>query len=385
MDKKTLLFALLRYAVFDEGNADALRAELSVARLEALYPLCKHHDLAHLLSHAVNKLGFTGEDKVFALLEKEQLLAIYRVEQLRYTLAEISAILETAQIPHMPLKGSVLRDYYPEPWMRTSCDVDMLVKEEMLDAAVAALVEKTYTVVSPRGYHDISLSSPLGIHLELHFHAGLAAPAFDGVLAHVWDYAVRDGEGYSYRMTEEFFFFHQIAHAARHFMSGGCGVRPFLDAVFLYRRVGEMDSEVLHALLEEAGLLSFYENYLALSRAWFGDGEHTDVTREMENYLLGAGVYGSSQNFLALEQAKSGGRVRYALQRIFMPYDKLKTIYPRLERAPYLLPFYEVHRWFTVLFSRRAKSAIKELRTNASIKEEESKRVYALYKTLGLK
>ena len=30
------------------------------------------------------------------------------------------AVLEEAKIPYIPLKGTVLRDYYPEAWMRTS-------------------------------------------------------------------------------------------------------------------------------------------------------------------------------------------------------------------------------------------------------------------------
>lgn len=385
MDKKTLLFALLRYAVFGTGDADALRAELSEGRIRALYIVAKPYDMGHLLAYAVQKLAFTGEDPVFAALEKDLMFAACRVEQFRYTLDEIGAAFTEAKIPYMPLKGSVLRDYYPEPWMRTSCDVDVLVKEETLDAAVAVLVEKGYTVTAPRAYHDISLHSPMGVHLELHFHIGLAEPAFDGVTARVWDYVIREGEGYAYRMTEEFFFFHQIAHAARHFLSGGCGARPFLDAVFLCRRVDKMNSDILGALLAEAGLFTFYENYVALSRAWFGDGEHTEVTREMENYLLGASIYGSSHNRIAIEHVQAGGHIKYALQRIFMPYKKLKTLYPRLEKAPYLLPFYEVRRWLTILFSRRAKNAVKEFRMSASIKEEESGRVYALCQTLGLK
>ena len=38
--------------------------------------------------------------------------------------------LEKAQIPFVPLKGSVIRKYYPEAWMRTSSDIDVLVHKE---------------------------------------------------------------------------------------------------------------------------------------------------------------------------------------------------------------------------------------------------------------
>ena len=38
--------------------------------------------------------------------------------------------IKKVQIPFLPLKGSVIRQYYPEPWMRTSCDIDILVDFE---------------------------------------------------------------------------------------------------------------------------------------------------------------------------------------------------------------------------------------------------------------
>ncbi|MBO4954226.1 MAG: nucleotidyltransferase family protein, partial [Clostridia bacterium] len=36
-------------------------------------------------------------------------------------------------IDFMPLKGAVIRQYYPEPWMRTSCDIDIHVKKDRLE------------------------------------------------------------------------------------------------------------------------------------------------------------------------------------------------------------------------------------------------------------
>lgn len=384
MDKKTLLFALLRYAVFGTGDADALRAELSEGRIRALYAIAKPHDMGHLLAYAVQKLAFTGEDPVFAALEKELLLAAYRVEQLRYTLDEIGAAFTEAKIPYMPLKGSVLRDYYPEPWMRTSCDVDVLVKEEQLSEAIEALKAKGYTVDDHEIYHDVSMHSAAGVHLELHFHLGVLMPAIDAVLAPVWDHAVRVGEGYLYHMTDEFFLFHQIAHAARHFKIGGCGIRPFLDAAILYSRTVQPDMETVQKWLCEAELTAFYENFEALVRAWFLGEAHTDVTRQMEHFLLVGGVYGNIRNRITVDQAQTGGRFAYAMKRIFLPMRMLKKKYPVLNKAPILYPFCQIHRCFRIIFTKRTGVAIKELKTNASIKEETSQSYLALFDTLGL-
>ena len=383
MDKSTLFFALLRYAVFDEGDVGALRAQLTAPRLGVLYTLAKQHDLAQLLAYAVQKLGFTGEDPVFATLEKELMLAFYRVEQLRFALNEIGAALGEASIAYMPLKGSVLRAFYPEGWMRTSCDVDVLVRKDALDDAIAALQKRGYTVEDHEIYHDVSMYSPSGVHLELHFHLGVIIPSYDAVLARVWDHAVCE-DGCLYRMTDEFFFFHQIAHAARHFKMGGCGIRPALDVYLLSRTRDKLDGAALDALLKEAELVPFYENFIALSEVWFGEGTHNDTTCAMEHFLLEGGVYGSEKNRITVDQAKNGGRFSYALGRIFMPFRLLKKKYPILNKAPILYPFCQIHRYFRILFRGRTGVAVAELKANATIKEETSQGYLELFHTLGM-
>lgn len=47
-----------------------------------------------------------------------------------------------AGISYMPLKGSLIRDWYPEPWMHTCTDMEILVKKEDIECATAILCEK---------------------------------------------------------------------------------------------------------------------------------------------------------------------------------------------------------------------------------------------------
>lgn len=84
-------------------------------------------------------------------------------------LQKIEAALNEKQIPYIPLKGSVLRHLYPAPEMRTSCDIDVLVHEEDLEAAVAAIENATDFTMRKRNYHDISMVNQ-SVHLELHFN-----------------------------------------------------------------------------------------------------------------------------------------------------------------------------------------------------------------------
>lgn len=57
---------------------------------------------------------------------------VYCYKRMNYEYEQVCDALEKAEIPFIPLKGVVIREYYPEPWMRTSCDIDILVREKNL-------------------------------------------------------------------------------------------------------------------------------------------------------------------------------------------------------------------------------------------------------------
>ena len=115
---------------------------------------------------------------------------LYRYLLFNYEYMRLCDTLETAKIDHLPLKGSIIREYYPESWMRTSCDIDILVHEQDLDRAVQTLCETLgYHTEGEREYHDISLFSPSGIHLELHFNILENTERIDGLLSRVWEFS----------------------------------------------------------------------------------------------------------------------------------------------------------------------------------------------------
>ena len=52
---------------------------------------------------------------------------------------------------------------------------------------------------------------------------------------------------------------------------------------------------------------------------WFGNAAHDEATRRLERYILYGGVYGTVDNRMSVRQAKSGGKLRYAWSRIWLP------------------------------------------------------------------
>lgn len=372
---------LIAYEVCGK-SIDKSQYTLTDEELAKLYKLSKSHDLAHLVGDALIKNNLIEDGEVKAKFQKQIMLAVYRYEKINYELGRLRETLNEAKIPFIPLKGSVLRRYYPEPWMRTSCDIDVLVHEEAVDQAAQSIVEKLGYAYEKKQYHDISLMSDGGVHLELHHSIKENKANIDALLSECWDYAA-PSDDYECCFTNEFFFFHQIAHASYHFLHGGCGVRPILDLYLLQRKM-PFDSTVLDEMLERSGIKKFFDAAKALSEVWFGNAEHTEITRQMEEYILRGGVYGTNTNRVAVQQQKKGGKVRYALSKIFIPYDVIKFHYPILQNHKWLTPIMEVRRWGKLIFCGHLKRTVNELKYNSTISDDAAAEAKTLLKNVGL-
>jgi len=144
MDKELmhLLFALLRFEIDKIAISELDKKRITSGVVSNLYVISKKHDVAHLIADALERNGIlTNSLPIKKRFLQERSMAIYRYEQQQYEVDRIQDTFEKAKIPFLLLKGSVMRQYYPEPWMRTSCDIDILVKPEDLECATNVLRE----------------------------------------------------------------------------------------------------------------------------------------------------------------------------------------------------------------------------------------------------
>ena len=378
------LFQLLRYALKD--GAEKLKIDIDKESWDNIYKISKVHDLAHLIGYALKKLDIKIDEDLQKAFEKNMNMAIFRYAKSSCDLESTSSILENAQIPFIPLKGSVLRKNYPQPWMRTSCDIDILIHQEDVEKAINTLIDNNFLRQKDTTTYDYQLSSPSGIHLELHFSLKQDAVMLkaQNILENVWDKChVQIGKGYERCMSDEMFYFYHIAHMARHFMGGGCGIRPFLDLWILDNLTG-VDIDKRDALLEKGNLLKFTNACRKLSRVWFESDEHNDVSKRMEQYVLSGGVYGSSENRISVQQPKKGGRFKYLMSRIFLSYKALKNCYPVLEKHPWLMPIMQVCRWFRLIFGGHFGRVKNDIKYNNSILLEDAQSIKKFLNEIGL-
>ena len=385
MTTESVVFALLRTAVCEEVLSEEVVAACTPEMLSGVYSLAAKHDLAHLVGHALEKTNISqcmGLEK--SKVAKNQ--AIYRYMRQDYEYGRICSALEKEQIPFIPLKGAVLRGLYPEPWMRTSCDLDILVHLEDVAKGADALEKQLSYKKGERGTHDVALQTPGGICIELHFdlvEEGRANFAKD-VLCEIWQAAVlRSGWNSQYDLSDAYLYFYHIAHMAKHFEVGGCGIRSLIDLWLLENKMMG-DTVQRNLLLEKAGLLSFALAVSKLSRVWIDREDHDQLSCRLEKFILEGGTLGSASNRVALNQKAKGGRVAYLLSRIIIPYEKLKRYYPILEKYPCLSPIMQVRRWFMLLRPHVARMAKRELETNMKLTQQDAKDIGQLLEDIGI-
>ena len=365
---QNLFIEILRCELNEEKLNNSVKCQLTTDIISALFSLSKRHDLAHIVSSCLYKNGLLTDGEMLAKFSKEEITSVYRCEQIKFAYSQICDILNKNSIAYIPLKGSVIRPYYPKENMRTSCDIDILIKEEMLSFAINAFSEEGFRV-GEKNYHDISLYSKNNVHLELHFNILENNSSIDAILKDAWQYSSHIHDN-CYEFSKEFFIFHIFAHMSYHFLSGGCGVRSLMDIWIMKHKMGMVPNQA-KKLLEKAGIYQFAIEIENLAEACFSAKPMDNFTNILLSYIVNGGVYGTSKNRIKLTNANSNNTFVYTLKRLFPPYYKMIAHYPKLKKIPVLLPFYWVARLTKRVFSSKSTRALNELKAVSNMPQNE--------------
>ncbi len=148
---------------------------------EALLDEAERHGLGPLVLDALRASDLLPAP-LAARAARELAVARLRTARLEADLAAALRALAAAELPAVALKGPLLaRRLYPEPALRLSSDLDLLVTPAALERAVAALVAAGWHEPAVpvqrhlrRHFAHLHLERPGGPLLELHFHIDAA-------------------------------------------------------------------------------------------------------------------------------------------------------------------------------------------------------------------
>lgn len=348
--------------------------------LNKIYSFSKKHDIAHIVAYGLkinnalpkNDIGQKFSDAIYK--------AFFRYKQTSNTCSLIFGILESEGIDYLPLKGTVIREFYPEPWMRTSSDVDILIRKEDIDRTIEVITKQTDFKSELPSPYDVSLfSEKLHQHVELHFYLlddryeHMQKPVLD-----VWDFALKkDSNKCLYFLPDEYFLYFHYAHMAKHFKFMGFGIRLVLDTYIIKSNIS---FNYKSSKLFEIGKLFTFANAIDnLSNIWFGEQKSDTEYDDLSDYILESGIYGTTENKV---NNINTSKLNYLLMRIFMPYNKMVFSYPLLRKHKILLPFCWLLRFFKIFRKGKTKSSLNEIKINFlndEIKKEQIKQMLEKY------
>ena len=382
VEEQKILITLISNAIVDSKLPD----DFELGDMDPLYTLAKKHDIAHLAAYAIKKNHLidssTQETEAWKKFEKQYDLSQYRVIYLDVEYNRMMQVFEMAAIDYLPLKGTVIRPLYPEPWMRVSADIDILVHADEMEKAEKLLAEELqYQVTGKRGGHHDHVTTPRGFNIDLHFVLNERELPSADILTNIWEYAYPATiNSHEFKMPDEYFYLYFMMHNSIHFISGGCGIKPVLDTWILNNRI-PFDKQKRKELLTKGCLEKFAHQMEALAEKWLS-GKDIGVDKDFEQYILDGGVYGGGQ-WVEAAQAKTGGNtLLYYLRRTFPSYKFLHQRYPEM-KSNSQLPLYWGKRIFDALSKDKKERTKFELQT-AWKNNMKSRKMAELFERLGL-
>lgn len=387
-----MLVTLLRASICGGEIDDITKNNLTEENLTELYKLSKKHDVSHIIADVLYKRKLMPDYEISAEYKNYLMVALIRYQQITYELARMCDLFEKNKIPHIPLKGAYIRQYYPEPWLRTSCDIDILVKPDNLEQAEFLLVNELGYKKDRNGSHDIAFYSDGGLHIELHFKltetdnnkSGKARRWNGKELENIWDSChLVENKKYHYAMSDDMFYLYHIIHMANHIEEGGCGIRPFVD-LWILDNVVPGDTAERKRKIESANLTDFYDIVQSLTKFWFKQEICYEKANVLASFVINGGVYGNLENRILSYTKIKGGKVKYFIHRLFPSYHSLKHRFPVLKTHKWLLPICYAIRAFDFVFIKKTRKPSTEFKVSNKISTEMYEEVSKLFDDMGL-
>ena len=364
--EKILLLNLLK----DYCNNNSQKYDLKTVDLDSLLKLSNEQSLSSIVfTNLKRQLPINNASFKFrrAFLT-DVFLSVNRADMLN----EFTGYMEKRKIPFICMKGSVFREYYPIPSVRSMGDVDIIIRpedKEAVDDIFTDLMHFSRYVDN----HSVWTYYLKDFQFEVHNHMFYEELANDfdyiGYFDHIFEYVHHDQvfgiqSDCLYVPDENYHFLYLMTHTAKHIINNGSGFRAYLDMVMFTRNNDHLDWEWLQKELEKMKLLQFTETCFALCEKWFDVKmplSHKELDenfyKEITDKTFNDGIFGlgnsANEGAHAAKEIKRDDKgywftaIRLTVHLLFPPYrDMILTPwYSFLRGRPCLLPVAWIYRW----------------------------------------
>ena len=336
--------------------------------------LSKKHSLTALFYKAVKDTKVDIKEEYLKVLEQCYFSNVQKHVLFDKERKELFEYCNNNRIPYLPLKGIILKHYYPDPYTREFADNDIWFARDKDESIKKFFVERGYEVeLYRKSNHDVYLKKPclnFEMHRDLFGETGDNEKIVNYFSKHFKVRVIAPLSLELYFMLDDFYVYY-TAHSYKHFHIAGCGLRTLIDFYLFLKKNEEnelLNFKYINKQLEKMDLVDFSEQISTLAIKVFDEKELDEKELETLLFISSSGTYGTLENRVN-KGVKEKGKTRYFFSRIFPPYRFYKSAYPWAYKVPILIPIAWLCRLFRILF-KNPKRATSELKMISKSKEE---------------
>lgn len=351
--------------------------------MRAVFALGYNHKMLQTVYEKAYNSGIISEtDSDFKIWKNQYIL--YKTRDTRQQIAkdEIIDVLTENGIRVMPLKGLLIKDLYPNTYLRQMTDLDILIDAENKSKTKSLLKSIGYKEFEGGKKHFSMVKKP-AINLEIHLK--IFENDWNECFSDVWENAEEKSKNL-YIMSKEDLILHNIMHSAEHLLSAGIGIRAITDLYVLKKAYPEvLISENFLSKLDNYGLTDFFNVINNICQVWFEGKDDSSLNKMAEKFLLLSNNFGTNKD-VAVQYASDiadseDSRFMIFLKLFFPSYKNMCKRFKILESIKILLPVFWLVRIVRIPFMSGTMAVVKRL---AKIDSEKIKERNELLKSFGL-
>lgn len=342
---------------------------------QEIYNLGNIHDVSGIIAYEIKLLPeeYRPVGNLNSCFNQSLGLTIQNTEQRQAVKEKINGLLDSLETDRIFVKGSVIRQYYPVPELRTSGDIDIIVRPDEYERITDKLSDYSQSV--DKGYYTTTLYFD-NIKIELHRDADV----FGNYFENIFDLCRKNG--HLYELSDSSHLLYTICHLLKHLSYKGAGIRMLMDIDAIIRNMNGFDYNSFISLCSAAGIEHSSKILLELCRQWLDTpvGADFDIDERIislfEKIMLDGGSFGDEINnlggyyltsSLSSDNNISTAKLKALIRLAFPKPDEVRTKYDYSVKHKFLLPFAYLNRAFDAVFRRKSLTTVNQIIGSDSI------------------
>lgn len=336
------------------------KEKLDKMDLSGVFAVAKAHTLTAIAAYALSSGGVANP----AFME-EKYKAIRKNITFDAERRNVLAELEKEGIWYCPLKGCIIKDWYPEIGMRQMADNDILVDGSKMSEVREIMERLEFNTKSFGNSHqDVYEKEPV---YNFEIHSCLVEPRHGDA---IYDYYLKikdkllkdEDNNFCYHFLNEDFYIYFISHEYKHFSGAGTGLRSLVDTYVINRHFSDsLDQEYLSEELQKLGVLDFERKNRQLAEKIFTGQKLDDDEKKMLDIFIFSSTYGNFKTRMNNRGVNGSllSKAKYVVTRLSLTERDLKENHP----------FFYRHKTFRpLLYAKRL--ALKALKSPKVLRAE---------------